>query len=274
MERETPPVPAVLTLTVLALAALFAVRDRHGLAPGPLFGFELRRVPARTPAFAARVGLGLVLLALLALAYVLAAAPGLEPNPWILWTGGPLESRKAQWVPLGLAAGAVFLQLMALGSRHGRVTQSAILEERERRILPFLLTTDLTDREIVFGRPVGRLVAGLLTGLVALPVVAWLLGAGIDARLFLVGYGLLGTMVVSGFVMGLWAAVCSPNAPQAQRRAALVVSVLYVSPIPLSVLLRWPAAAAWPGPPPFTLANLTDVLTAGNPLALMMRVQF
>jgi len=96
----------------------------------------------------------------LALAYVL-AAPGRNPNPWILWAGGPLDALKAQWVPMGLAAAAVMLQVMALGSRRSRVTQAAILEERERRILPFLLVTDLTDREIVFGRPVGRMAAGL-----------------------------------------------------------------------------------------------------------------
>src|SRR5205807_1867397 len=138
----------------------------------------------------------------------------------------------------------------------------------------FLLTTDLTDREIVFGRSVGRIVVGLLTGLVVLPLVVWLLAAGIDIRLFLLGYGLLGTMVVSNFVVALWAAVRSANPAQAQRRAAITISVLYFAPVPLSVVLRWPAAAAWPGPPPFTLGNLTEVLTAGNPMVLMIRIQF
>ena len=58
------------------------------------------------------------------------------------------------------------------------------------------------------------------------------------------------------------------------RAASSTVRSLERGPIPLSAVLRWPGAAAWPGPPPFTLGNLTEVLTAGNPLALMMRVQF
>src|SRR5207248_2733193 len=67
-----------------------------------------------------------------------------------------------------------------------------ISEEKERRTLDFLLATDLSAREIVFGKFLGRVLLLLTVLSAGLPVLglALLLG-GVDPEFLLAGFGLV-----------------------------------------------------------------------------------
>jgi ABC-type Na+ efflux pump permease subunit len=89
---------------------------------------------------------------------------------------------------------------------------SAVAEEKERKTLPLLLTTGLTDREIVFGKAGGR--AGFVLAVVfaGTPVlmIARLFG-GIDFPFLVYGYLLIVGTTVLTTALGIYAACAAPD---------------------------------------------------------------
>ena len=66
---------------------------------------------------------------------------------------------------------------------------ATVSEEKDRHTLPILLTTLLTDREIVFGKAAGRSAFVLATVFAGLPVLALaLLFGGISVEFIVAGY--------------------------------------------------------------------------------------
>jgi ABC-type transport system involved in multi-copper enzyme maturation permease subunit len=104
---------------------------------------------------------------------------------------------------------------------------SAVSEEKDKRTLALLLTTELTDREIVWGKAIARTLLILFAVAVAIPllVLCWLFGA-VSFELIVVGYALtVGTAILSASI-GMNAACRCPDTRTALVRAYSFESVL------------------------------------------------
>jgi len=113
----------------------------------------------------------------------------------------------------------MLVQLVAVVLLTPIYTAGALTEEKERRTLDLLLTTSLSDREIVLGKLVARLAPPALLLLTGLPIVALLqfLG-GVDPNLLLTGYvvtlwNMIGvgslSLLMSVVASRTWAAILS-----------------------------------------------------------------
>ena len=104
---------------------------------------------------------------------------------------------------------------------------SALSDEKDRQTLPLLLTTDLTDREIVWGKVLGRalfILAGLLAGV---PVFMFtLLIGGVDLQFLASGYSLaIGTTFLC-VAIGTSAACHAPDTRTSLVRAYSLTAIL------------------------------------------------
>src|SRR5262249_52253750 len=97
--------------------------------------------------------------------------------------------------------------LLAVAAMTPGYAAIAIADEKERQTLPLLLTTALSDREIVLGKAAARFVFVLAAALAALPVlsVSFFMG-GVEPELLLVGYGLMAGTAVLCSAIGVYAA--------------------------------------------------------------------
>lgn len=177
---------AALGLVMPVTAAAVLWRPAAALV-GPVFLHDLVRTTRRSRIFLTRTGFALLLLAVLFLLYA----------SWFGEHGGLaalLTSRRLSPEALPKFAESFFLTFM--GVQYGLVllltpgsTATAVAEEKERRTLEFLLTSELTDREIIAGKLAARvanLVLFVMTGLPILGVLPFL--GGVDPKLVLLGY--------------------------------------------------------------------------------------
>lgn len=201
---------------------------------GPLAAWELRRLVRR--GLALRVWLGL-LYALL-LAFVGFAAVWFFPLP-----ARDLFAMNVRLAPAESAAFARSLSLVLLEAQlvvvvalTPALAAAAVSEEKDRHTLPLLLTTLLTDREIVFGKATGRVAFVLAAVLASTPLLALVLLFGDPDLTFLAcGYALVaGTAVLCG-ALGVSAACTSTDLRAAVLRAygrtAVLVCGAFVPPL-------------------------------------------
>jgi len=205
---------------------------------GPLVWWELVRLARRGDAARARVLLVyLLLLTIIGFAF------------WKAFPASPMRFFRGTAEPLPVAAAADFAHALALVLLEAQMVlvaviapayaASALSEEKDRQTLPLLLATDLTDREIVWGKAVGRVLFVLMAVLSGVPVlmVTLFLG-GVDLGLLASGYALtVGTAVLCAAI-GASAACQSPDSRSALVRA-YTQSVVFVGGtlIPPFVLL-------------------------------------
>ncbi|MCE9564445.1 MAG: ABC transporter permease [Planctomycetes bacterium] len=89
------------------------------------------------------------------------------------------------------------LQFLIITALTPAFTAAAITDEKERKTLHFLLATDLTGREIIFGKLAARVGALLTLVIAGLPIIAFMqLFGGIEPRLLLVSVGMTIATVV------------------------------------------------------------------------------
>jgi ABC-type transport system involved in multi-copper enzyme maturation permease subunit len=186
---------------------------------GPLVWWELVRLARRGDAARARVLLVyLLLLTIIGFAF------------WKAFPGSPMRLFRGAAGPLPVATAAEFSQSLALVLLEAQLVlvaiiapayaASALSEEKDRLTLPLLLTTDLTDREIVWGKAVGRVLFVLLAVLAGVPVlmITLFLG-GVGLGLLASGYALtIGTALLCAAI-GASAACHSPDSRSALVRA-------------------------------------------------------
>jgi ABC-type transport system involved in multi-copper enzyme maturation permease subunit len=222
---------------------------------GPLAGWELRRLARRGLVLRA----WLLLLYFLALVFVVFAAlwfyplPAAEALPALFRLPPAEADRFADRFALVLLEA----QLAAAVALTPALAASAVAEEKDRHTLPLLLTTELTDREIVFGKAAGRVAFALGAATASLPVVALTLSLGrVGAGFLFLGYVLtLGTVALCAAI-GLDAACRAPDFRSALLRAygraavlacgALVPPFVLASPFGLLAYLHGrPGPDAW-----------------------------
>ena len=199
---------------------------------GPLGIWELVRLARSGQATRAR----LLVLYLLAIAFMLMP---------ILWFSDidPLQVYLADDHSLSINEGAAFanrfahvlLQAMLVGVTlmTPAYAAAAVAEEKERGTLELLLTTPLTDREIVLGKAVGR--AGFVLASVGagLPILALtLLYGGVDFKFLLAGCLLIASTTALAAAIGVYAACSTADLRAALLRAYSLTAVL-IGGIPL-----------------------------------------
>lgn len=132
---------------------------------------------------------------------------------------------------------------------------SAITEEKERRTLEFLFTTDLGNHEIVLGKLLARLAhlgLLLLTGLPVLSVLQFL--GGVDPNLVLLGFAGTAAFAVTAGCLALALSIVSRTTVDAVTRTYLwLFAFLFLSPCipvvgagnPVSALAISSTGAPW-----------------------------
>jgi ABC-type Na+ efflux pump permease subunit len=202
---------------------------------GPLAGWELRRLARRGAALRVR----LVVLYILLLAFLGFATLWFHPLPAREIFGGNLPRLAPAEVARFASAFALVLleaQLVAVVVVTPALAAASVAEEKDRQTLPLLLTTDLTDREIVFGKATGRIAFVLATVLGGLPVLALTrLFGGVDAAFLVTGYTLTAGTVVLCAAIGIHAACRAPDLRSAILRAygwtAILVCGAFIPPL-------------------------------------------
>lgn len=205
---------------------------------GPLAGWELRRLARRGAALRVR----LVVLYILFLAFAGFAAVWFYPLPVReVFGGGVPRLSPAEAAAFANAFALVLLeaQLVAVVAMTPALAAAAVSEEKDRQTLPLLLTTELTDREIVFGKAAGRIAFVLAAVFGGLPVLALtLLFGGVDIGFLAAGYAItIGTVILCAAI-GVHAACRSPDLRAAVLRAygwtAVLVCGAFVPPLVLA----------------------------------------
>jgi ABC-type transport system involved in multi-copper enzyme maturation permease subunit len=159
---------------------------------GPVFLYDLVRLSRRGKAtlFVARSLYVTALLFLLVLIYALQTGQYTPSQLWsVLCMGFPLSQSRAASFAAGFCHALLVIQLAAAVLLTPAFTAGAISEERERRTLDFVLASDLSNREIIFGKWLAYLARPALVLLAGLPVlgVVQLLG-GVDPNLILAAF--------------------------------------------------------------------------------------
>ncbi len=171
-------------------------KRRAGALVGPLFFWDVVRLARRGRGTALRIVYGAGLL--IALGAVYAAHFGTR-NLVTFSTESNWVSIAAQADFAGAFAHTLMLaQNVAVLALVPAYLGGAIAEEKEKKTLDLLFTTELSDREIVLGKMLGRLlhVGGVL--LAALPVLALAqLWGGVDVTVLVANFVVTGLTVLS-----------------------------------------------------------------------------
>ena len=166
---------------------------------GPMLGHELRVAATRARGYFGRVALVAALLAGLATIWGAARGDSAASDALRLKQAG--RTFEAMVTILGVA-----LALIAGPA----ATAGAICVDRSRGTLDWLLTTDLSPREIVLGKLAARVIATLVPLACSLPVLAIAITIGVDPfKLASLGLVIVGVAALGGslaMLLSIWAA--------------------------------------------------------------------
>src|SRR5262245_8353139 len=217
---------------------------------GPVFWYDLVRVARRQRLALWRAVYGLALLAALFLLY-----STMLPHAWL----GGARVRPDEAANFAARFFAVFtaLQFAAVILLTPALTANALAEERGRNTLIFLLTSHLTNREIILGKLLTRLLQVGLLVLTGLPVLGLLqFMGGVEPLLVL---GSFAALILTGLSLGSLGLACAVFAKKPQNAAwrAYQIVLLYAG---LSAVSIWgldlPFQARFAGPRFMVVATL------------------
>jgi ABC-type transport system involved in multi-copper enzyme maturation permease subunit len=172
----------------IVLAAVYLLgRFGRGLL-GPVFFYDLVRAARGGRSVILRCAYLAILLATLFLLYWQSFGTG-NGGLWDVWTAAAIQRSKLADFTAAFFWQFMTVQFAAVVVLTPAVTAGAIADEKERKTLDYLLTTDLNSQEIVLGKLASRLAYLLLLVLTGLPVLGILtfLG-GVDPNLMLAGF--------------------------------------------------------------------------------------
>ncbi len=217
---------------------------------GPLMWWELVRLARRGHATRARVLLLYALLvAVVGFAFVWSywTTPS-DPFRLLRGVAEPLPINEASRFASQLTLVLLEAQLLLVAAIAPAYGVAAVSEEKDRQTLSLLLTTELTDREIVWGKAAARVLFVLAAVASGIPVfMLTLLFGGVDVGFLAAGYALtIGTVVLSVGI-GVSAACHTPDSRSALIRAygqsAVLVGFALIPPFvmlsPFAVLVYY-----------------------------------
>lgn len=202
---------------------------------GPVFRHDLVRVARRQPLALWRALYALGLLIALALVYVNTMPPD-------VWFGGYVRpGAEAQFASSFLTV-FTLAQFAAVILLTPAAAANSLAEEKTHNTLIFLFTTQLTSREIVFGKLATRLLqvgSLVLTGLPVLAILQFL--GGVDLPKVIASFVAVGITAMSLAAVGLACAVFTRKPQNAPWRAYQIV-LAYAA---LSSIIIWAYELPW-----------------------------
>lgn len=228
---------------------------------GPVLSYDLVRTARQRRFFWLRAGYA-VLMALVLL-WIYSTTSALRPAASGLISEPELLSAMAQ----AFFYAFMIIQSVAVGVLTPALVGGAIATEKDRKTLPFLLATDLTNSEILFGKFLSRfgtLAMLVLAGLPILSAVQFL--GGVEPALLLCGYAATLATLAGLASVSVLASVVSKRA----RDAIVLAYVIIIGYTLVTAILQ--AAIAIPGvntPVTFlgvtvSFMDLIDAVSAGN----------
>jgi ABC-type transport system involved in multi-copper enzyme maturation permease subunit len=263
--------PAALQVALwAALVLALTITVSCGWLPllGPVFVYDLVRGTRRGRYAFLRGGYALALFLFILALY--RAQPALVRGTW-----PPAAVNMANFAET-FCYTYLAVQLAAVIALTPAYVGGAVAEEKDRKTLEFLLATDIRDREIVLGKMASRVANLALLLLTGLPILSLTqLWGGVDLGLLLCAFAITGVTLLSLAALGVVASVHSRRA-----REAVVLTYLaaagYAGLSVLAYLLRFSPRVLelplTPGASPYTVSDLVDAFTAGNPGLLCLGV--
>jgi ABC-type transport system involved in multi-copper enzyme maturation permease subunit len=184
-----------LASALIVIAAVATVRATIGWL-GPLFLYDLIRTCRRGQPAGLRIFYAALLLTMLLVVGFLEFQG--EPFAQLMFGRSTLNNQRLAKIAEGFFVGIMAVQFIIILLVTPLYVAPAIAEEKERRSLEFLLTTELTDHEIVLGilgARLANLMLLLLTGVPILMLVAFL--GGVDPPHVLAAMILTGMTVLA-----------------------------------------------------------------------------
>jgi ABC-type transport system involved in multi-copper enzyme maturation permease subunit len=186
---------------------------------GPLFLFELRRVTRRSRPIAGRCAYAALLLVLLGFLYLM-LFPQSPAGLFDYLFRNTAEPRELAAFGYAFFVMYIVVQFLVGTVAATTMASSILAEEKERQTLPFLLTTTLSDHEIVLGKLAARLAYTGMLLLSGLPVLALMqVMGGVDPQLLTAGLVATAASLVSAAGVGAAVSITAASVRQANQRA-------------------------------------------------------
>jgi ABC-type transport system involved in multi-copper enzyme maturation permease subunit len=257
-------VPQILLWGTLVLAAAFALRDLPEHLFGPVLFYDLVQTSRRGRYLVLRCGYALTLLALLAFSYH--SALGFFSSE--LSSGFLFQSaRQSTAFANDFFVTFVAIQFLAVLVFTPLFTASVVTEERERKTLDYLLSTDLGDHEIILSKLIARLtytVVLLLAGLPVLGLIQFL--GGVDPNRVLASFAATAATMSSLGALGVLVSVHNRTTWDAVFRTYLLATVCLVVTLVLSAVIGDPTIAWFNlGNPIIALVQLEETTRNATP---------
>jgi len=205
------------------------------MLPGPVFFHELRTVARRRRSYALRTALGLFLLYLVVL-------PSNRYGTYANQASADREYTRGELAMMGmnLFGSVIWLQAIVILLLTPAFVAGTIAEDRQRKVLSYLLASPLTGAEIVLGKLAARLVNLVALVAVGLPVVsiALFLG-GVDPTEVWLCYGTSFSTLYLLASVSIFVSTFSPRPRDAILRTYLIELVWLLLP-----LVEWLCQAA------------------------------
>jgi ABC-type transport system involved in multi-copper enzyme maturation permease subunit len=218
LESQLPTLESTILWIILLVGLVIVLRRFWAWLLGPLFFYDLVRTARRNRPIPARCCFAIAMLAVIFLFYV--NWFNLRLNSWDELFSPPAV-RLDSLAAFGSSMFSFFfgMQYLAVFLLTPIYTAGAITEEKERRTLDLLLTTQLTNREIVVGLLASRLATLGLIFLTTLPILSLLefLG-GVDPKFVLAGFLMTSVAMV---LIGCMNMMTSVNAKTSKGAFAL-----------------------------------------------------
>lgn len=234
---------------------------------GPHCAFELARVSRRQRLIAGRCAFVALVLVILGFIYLSLFGRGPESLWDFLFRSTAKPNDLANFGMMFFMI-YTFMQYFIATFAMAATSASIIAEEKEKHTLPFLLTTTLANREIIFGKLAARVAQVLMLLGAALPVLAIMqVMGGIDPVLLWTSFVAIFACILSAAGVGAAISVRAPSVKSATSQAVgCVAAYLFLMPwLGFGILRAYggipllPLSLAY-----FTLADLIDWLNAGN----------
>ncbi len=238
---------------------------------GPVFNAELLTTSRRPRYYVVRFVYGLIILLQIYLSY--------QSNAQRLGDGsGQLRIRDMADFGENIFSTFAILQAVVVVLLTPALVGGAIADEKQRKTLHYLLTSELTSAEIVVGKLAARLLQVVVLVALGLPVVSLIgLFGGIDFKVLLLSYGATVTTI-------FFLSTASILVSTVSRRPREAISLLYILEVCWLVVPSlligvmpswvepWPTIASWVNPvlqyvaitsPAFRLTRLASANFSG-----------
>jgi len=225
---------------------------------GPVFSVEIVTSARRARYFVLRTAYALILLLLLWSVYETARIRSASLE---------LNIRQTAELTAGFFSSVAYLQLIAVLLVGPAIAAGTIAEERQRRTIEYLFTTDLSNREIILDKLAGRLLLITYLIVVGLPILAtFRLFGGISLDVLIILFVVTASTMIVVASVSVCISVWSTKPRDAVLRTYLVLLAVLILPL---VLGAWLASGAAAGQLAGSLGQLVKWLLVVNPLLIL-----